>query len=313
VPCTRSNLAGGSARSEQRAIVAVAAKVPVVAPILARLFAMPLDQHRRANRANWDDRVPIHWESPVYDVAGFVADPTRLSDEVAFDAPFVGDVRGKRLLHLQCHMGKDTLSWARLGAEVTGIDFSEPAVAAARRLSAESGTPGRFLVAELYDAPAVLPETFHVVYTGVGAVNWLPDIRRWGEVVARFLAPGGLFYIREGHPVLFSLDWRQDEALLVRYPYFETAEPIVDDDPNTYAGPGTVEHARTYEWNHGLAEVIGALLDAGLVLVSLQEHREMAWQGLPQMTRGEDGFWRLPQTQRDLVPLMYSLVARRPG
>ena len=274
---------------------------------------MPLDEHRRANRDNWDDRVPIHWVSPIYDTAGFIADPGRLSTEVAFDAPCVGEVRGKRLLHLQCHMGKDTLSWARLGAEVTGIDFSEPAIGAARRLSAESGTPGRFLVAELYDAPQVLAETFDVVYTGVGALNWLPDIARWGEVVARFLAPGGLFYIREGHPMLFSLDWREDQALVVRYPYFETANPVPDDDPSTYAGPGTVTHSRTYEWNHGLAEVVTALLDAGLTLTALREHRELAWQGLPQMSCGQDGLWRLPGSQRDLVPVMYSISARRPG
>jgi SAM-dependent methyltransferase len=274
---------------------------------------MPLDDHRRANRANWDDRVPIHWASPVYDVAGFIADPASLSDVVAFDAPLVGEVRGRRLLHLQCHMGKDTLSWARLGAEVTGVDFSETAIAAARRLSGESGTPGRFVVAELYDAPRVLPETFDVVYTGAGALNWLPDIRRWAEVVAGFLAPGGLFYIRESHPVLWSLDWRQDAALVVGYPYFETVEPIVDDDPNTYAGPGTVEHARTYEWNHGLGEVVAALLAAGLQVTGLQEHRELEWQGLPQMVEGGDGRWRLPEGQRDLVPMMYSLWARRPG
>lgn len=274
---------------------------------------MPLDEFRRANRANWDDRVPIHWDSPVYDTAGFIADPARLSAEVAWDARYVGEVRGRHLLHLQCHMGKDTLSWARLGAEVTGIDFSEPAIAAARRLSAESGTPGRFLVAELYDAPHVLPETFDVVYTGVGALNWLPDIARWARVVAGFLAPGGLFYIREGHPMLWTLDWREDRALTVRYPYFETAAPVVDDDPSTYAGPGTVAHARTYEWNHGIGEVVTALLDAGLALTALREHRELSWQGLPQMVQGEDGMWRLPEAQRSLVPLMYSLIARRPG
>jgi SAM-dependent methyltransferase len=273
---------------------------------------MSLDEHRRANRANWDDRVPIHWASPGYDVPGFIADPKSLSDVVVFDAPLVGGVRGRRLLHLQCHMGKDTLSWARLGAEVTGVDFSEPAIAAARRLSVESGTPGRFVAAELYDAPRLLPETFDIVYTGVGALNWLPDIGRWAEVVARFLAPGGLFYIREGHPMLWSLDWRQDAALVVRYPYFETIEPVVDDDPSTYAGPGTVEHARTYEWNHGLGEVIAALLAAGLQITGVQEHRELEWQGLPQMTLGEDHRWRLPEGQRDLVPLMFSLWARRP-
>jgi SAM-dependent methyltransferase len=274
---------------------------------------MPLDEPRRANRDNWDDRVPIHWASPVYDVAGFVAEPERLSDVVAFDAPLVGDVSGKRLLHLQCHLGKDTLSWARLGAEVTGVDFSEPAIAAARRLSAESGTPGRFVVAELYDSPRLLPEVFDVVYTGVGAVNWLPDIRLWAQVVAGFLAPGGSFFIREGHPMLWGLDWRDDEALVVRYPYFETAAPLAWDDASTYAGPGTVQHSRTYEWNHGLGEVATALLDTGLAITGLREYRELEWQGLPHMTQGEDGRWRLPESQRDLVPLMYSISARKPG
>ena len=275
---------------------------------------MPLDEARRANRDNWDDRVPIHWDSPGYDLARFIADPACLSDVVAFDAALVGEVGGLRLLHLQCHMGKDTLSWARLGAQVTGIDFSEAAIAAARRLSEESGTPGRFLVAELYDSPQVLPERFDVVYTGVGALNWLPDIRRWGQVVAGFLVPGGLFYIRESHPMLWSLDdRRQDGALVVHYPYFETAEPLADDDPSTYAGPGTVAHARTYEWNHGLGEVAGALMDAGLVLTSLREYRDLEWQALPHMTQGDDGRWRLPEAQRDLVPLMFSLTARRPA
>lgn len=272
---------------------------------------MPLDDHRRANRANWDDRVPIHWASPVYDVAGFIADPSRLSVEVAYDAPLVGDVRGKRLLHLQCHMGKDTLSWARLGAQVTGLDFSEPAIEAARRLSAESGTPGRFVVAELYDAPDVLREAFDIVYTGVGALNWLPSIARWAEVVASFLVPGGLLFVRDCHPMLFSLDWRED-ALVVRYPYFETVDPVVSDDASTYAGPGTVGHTRTYEWGHGLAEIWAAVRDAGLRPTDLREHRELAWQGLPQMTQGPDGMWRLPESQRDMVPLMFSLNARRP-
>jgi SAM-dependent methyltransferase len=252
--------------------------------------------------------------SEEYAFTRFVEDPEHISSVVAFDSAELGDVAGKRLLHLQCHFGKDTLSWARLGAEVTGIDFSESAVAAARRLSAESGVPGRFLVAELYDAPSVLGERFDVVYTGVGAINWLPDIAGWARVVAGFLAPGGRFMMREGHPVLWTLDdERESEAeLVIRYPYFETAEPVRFEEEATYAGEGILGHPVQYEWNHGLGEVVSALLDAGLELEALREHRFLEWQGTPHMVPADEGRWRLPDGQADLVPLMYTVVARMP-
>jgi len=180
---------------------------------------MPLDAHRRVNRANWDERVAIHVASRQYDAAGFISDPTRISGVVAFDAERLGDVRGKSLLHLQCHFGRDTLSWASLGATVTGLDFSAEALVAARELSAASGVPGRFVEAELYDAPGVLHERFDIVYTGVGALNWLPDVRRWAQVVAGFLRPGG---------VLLGF-------------------------PETYTdGDARLTNAVTYEWNHSL-------------------------------------------------------------
>lgn len=274
---------------------------------------MPMDERRAANRANWDDRVPIHWGPDGYDAAGFAADPDAISGVVAFDRLTVGDVAGKRLLHLQCHFGKDTLSWARLGAEVTGVDFSERAIDAARRLAAAAGLDARFLVSELYEAPQVIDEEFDIVYTGVGAINWLPDIAGWARVVAGFLAPGGTLSMREGHPVLWSLDWRDDGMLVLRHPYFETDRPVSWDDDSTYSGSGTVAHTRTYEWNHGIGEVFGALTDAGLRVTGLREHRECEWQGLPTMVRGDDSLWRLPESQRDLAPLMWSIVAVKPA
>lgn len=275
---------------------------------------MPMDEHREANRSNWDDRVPIHVASEEYGFRRFVEDPAHLSSVVAADAEVLGDVSGKRLLHLQCHFGKDTLSWARLGAEVTGVDFSEAALTEARRLSRESGVPGRFVLSELYDAPQVLDERFDVVYTGVGALNWLPDIAGWARVAAGFLRPGGTLYVREGHPMLWTLDWREEDTdLVVRFPYFEATEPVRWDDEATYAGTGKVEHTRTYEWNHGIGEIVTAVLDAGLRVEALREHRSLEWQGLPHMVLGGDGRWRLPPVQRDLVPLMFTLVACRTG
>ena len=270
---------------------------------------MPLDSHREANRLNWDDRVPIHLTSQKYE--DFKSDPQKLSRVVEFDRAELGDVHGKSLLHLQCHIGRDTLSWAKLGATVTGVDFSPRAVEAARKLSEASGVPGRFIESELYDAPTVLNDEFDIVYTGVGAICWLPDIRRWAEVVAGFLKPGGVFYIREGHPVMWALDdQREDEALVIGFPYFETAEPMrFDDEDTTYEGDGTkLDHHTIYTWNHGLGEIVSALLDVGLRIESLKEYRYCDWQALPTMQLSDDGRWRLPKNAERL-PLMYSLRA----
>jgi SAM-dependent methyltransferase len=274
-----------------------------------------MDEQRAANRANWDDRVAIHWQPDAYDAAGFAADPARITGVVGRDREYVGDVTGLRLLHLQCHFGMDTLSWARLGADVTGIDFSEEAVAAARRLVGESGTPGRFIVSELYDTASVLDsEQFDIVYTGVGALNWLPDIDAWGGVVDAMLAPGGLVFLREGHPVLWSLAWDEEEPerLEIAFPHFETQEPVPFDIDTTYLGEGKLGHPRTYEWNHAISEVMAALTTRGLSIDMFVEHRALEWKGHPSMTESEDGLWRLPEERRDLVPLMYSLGARKP-
>lgn len=280
------------------------------------LLAVSLDEYRAANRQNWSDRVAGHWEPDGYDAPGFIADPERMSRIVVFDHPYLGDVSGRSLLHLQCHFGMDTLSWARLGADVTGIDFSEEAIAAARRLSDESGTPGRFVVSELYDTPTTLAgEQFDIVYTGVGALNWLPDIAGWARVVAEMLRPGGTFYIRESHPMLwalrFPLEDPEDETLVVEYPYFEVDEPVAWDEETSYLGSGRVEHTRTYEWNHGIGEIIGSLLDVGLQIDLFEEHRFLEWQGQHHMVERDDSRWYLPEHQRDLIPLMYSLRASK--
>lgn len=272
---------------------------------------MGLDEQRAANRANWDDRVAIHWDAPHYRASEFIAHPDRISLEVEMDRPVLGDVHGKRLVHLQCHFGMDTLSWARLGAEVTGIDLSPRSIEAAKRLSRESGTPGRFIEADVYDAADVLDERFDIVFTGVGALCWLPDIAGWAEVVARLMGPGGTFYIREGHPVLWALDYeRDDDALVITEHYFE-AEPSKWEEGTTYTGEGSVEHATTYQWNHGLGEIVGALLAQGLTLTHFEEHDYCYWPAMEHMDRDERGIYRLPQDRRTLLPLMYTLMATK--
>ena len=272
---------------------------------------MSLDQYRETNRANWDSRVDIHYGSELYGAGRFIADSEYIGSVVRFDAEKLPDLSEKRLLHLQCHIGTDTIGLARLGADVTGIDLSEKSIEAARRLSDECGTPGRFMVSELYDAPSVLPETFDVVYTGVGAICWLPDIQGWAEVVASFLDQDGFLYMREAHPVLWSLDdERDDDELVIKYPYFEQSEPLLFSEEITYAGDGVLSSPEEYTWNHGMAEVLQALIDAGLRIDQVEEYDALEWEAGAVNQLGEDGMYRLAEG-RERLPVMWSVLATK--
>ena len=249
------------------------------------------------NRANWDERVPAHVASPDYHVADFVQDRAFLSRVVRFDLPLLGDISGLRGVHLQCHIGTDTISLARLGASMTGLDFSPAALAQARSLAERTGDDAHFVEADVYDAVGVLGSAaFDLVFTGIGALCWLPSIRRWAGVVADLLRPGGRLFIREGHPMLWALaDGREDDLIVVDFPYFERAEPLAWDEGGTYVQTDVVfTHNTTHEWNHGLGEIVTALLDAGLELTGLAEHDSVPWEALPgQMEQIEGGEWRL--------------------
>lgn len=275
-----------------------------------------------ANLARWDEPVAIHAASQGYDLEGFLKGEKAL---YAIETSEVGDVSGKTLLHLQCHFGMDTLNWARLGATVTGIDFSPEAVSRARQLATEIGIDdARFIESNIYDAPSALDEQFDVVYTGIGALNWLPDIRGWARIAAGYVKPGGFLYVYEGHPMLWTLD--EDRAELpfqVKYDYFEAARPNEWDWDETYTDGPKLKNTRGYDWNHGLGEIVTAMIEAGLQIEFLHEHKTLAWQGLPMMepTEGVAGVsrhqrrvaWQLPEALRDMVPLMYSLKAPRPA
>ena len=248
------------------------------------------------NRANWDDRAPAHAASPDYFFDRFVAEPDFLSEVVRFDLPLLGDISGLRSVHLQCHIGTDTISLARLGAVMTGLDFSGASIIEARRLSALAGTPVEYVESNVYEALTALPAAeFDLVYTGIGALCWLPDVARWAQVVAALLRPGGRLFIREGHPMLWAMDERRTDALTIDFPYFERIEPLVDDDDGTYvATEAEFTNNVTHSWNHGLGEIVTALLDAGMQLTGLVEHDSVPWEALPgQMEKGELGEWRL--------------------
>ena len=267
------------------------------------------------NRLNWDERAAPHASSPDYAVERLVADPDHLSDVVRFDLPLLGDVRGLRGVHLQCHIGTDTLSLARLGARMTGLDFSAASVDQARDLAERAGADVDFVQADVHDALDVLEAgSYDLVFTGIGALCWLPSARAWAAVVAGLLAPGGRLFLREGHPVLWAVDDpRPDGLLVLQHPYGETPEPTVFDEPGSYVATAhEFRHTRTATWNHGIGEVVTALLEQGLVVTGLQEHDSVPWDALPgQMTALPDGEFRLTD-RPERLPHTYTLQAVRP-
>ncbi|MEV8512779.1 class I SAM-dependent methyltransferase [Dactylosporangium sp. NPDC051484] len=273
-----------------------------------------MSEYLRLNRAQWDERAPAHAASTGYAIDRFVDDPQYLSEVVRFDRPRLGDVRGLRAVHLQCHIGTDTLSLHRLGARVTGLDFSPASLAAARALAERTGADIDYVESDVYAAPNVLePGSFDLVYTGVGALCWLPGIRRWAAVVATLLRPGGRLFIREGHPMLWSVDeTRGDGVLAVHFPYFEQEAPLVWDDGTTYVETDVkFVNNVTHQWNHGLGEIVTALLGEGLELTMLQEHDSCPWDPLPGFTVGDEhGEYRLAE-RPERLPLTYTLQARK--
>ncbi len=273
-----------------------------------------MDRYEDVNRANWDERAPAHAESADYAFERFASDPSFISDVVRFDLPRIGEIAGLRGVHLQCHIGTDTVSLARLGARMTGLDFSPAAISQARRLASVAGADVEFVQAEVYDALSVLePAAFDLVFTGIGALCWLPSITRWAEVVAGLLAPRGRLFIREGHPMLWALeDTREDRLVVVGHPYFETSEPTVWEGGGTYVQTDVeFMQNRTYNWNHGLGEIVTALFDVGLELTMLVEHDSAPWDALPGMSEQDElGEWRLKERPQR-VPQTYTLQATK--
>ena len=272
-------------------------------------------EHRDANHENWDERARVHATSKFYDLDGFAAG-TRQTCLHPSEPAELGDVVGKSLCHLQCHLGAETLSWARLGAKrVVGLDFSGHAVQIARSLAERCGLSerARFVEADVHDAVSALAgeAPFDVVYVSVGAICWLPSITRWAGIVAALLRPGGVLYVREMHPMLNAV-YEVDRRLVVTAPYFERAEPLRCDDGETYTeGHPKLANATTYEWSHGLGEIVTALLDARMTIELLREHKDAECQPLASMVPAGDGLYRLPPETADRMPLTFSLRARR--
>jgi SAM-dependent methyltransferase len=243
-------------------------------------------------------------------VQGFKTGKTTLN---AFEMEELGDVSGKTLLHLQCHFGLDSLSWARLGARVVGVDFSDRAIELASNLSDELDLQAEFVCSDIYELPSVLKGEFDIVYTSNGVLPWLPDLKRWGEVIAHFLKPGGIFYIAEFHPFAYVFNDAEDMTdLQVHYPYFHSPEPLEFEVRGTYAAPqAAVTQKLQYEWVHSMGDIINALVTAGLHIEFLHEYPFCTYAMFPPlMERGKDGLWRLREKESS-VPLTFTIKARK--
>jgi SAM-dependent methyltransferase len=266
-----------------------------------------MDEYLQANRNLWDQWTIEHEGSSFYDVEGFKAGKDRLR---SIELSELGDVSGKSLLHLQCHFGLDTLGWARRGATVTGVDLSEKSIALARSLSQELNIPAQFLCSDIYRLPDNLSEEYDIVFTSYGVLHWLRDLQQWGKIIAHFLQPNGIFYIVEDHPSFRMFTTEEETKIKLANPYFFSERPEQVEMAGSYATNNQGETASFYIWNHGLGEVINAIIDAGLTIEFLHEFPFAARAKFPFMEKGSDDWWRLPK-QYVQIPFLFSLRARK--
>lgn len=267
-----------------------------------------MTDYRAVNRLNWNDRTVVHAKSPFYDVESLVKGT---NTSLALDQAELGDVAGRTMLHLQCHFGKDSLTWARAGARVTGVDFSEKAIALAQSLNHTLGLDARFICSDIYDAKKALAgEQFAIVYTSYGVLCWLSDLDGWADLIYSSLKSGGVFYMAELHPITFVYE-AADGAMKISHPYFDD-EVRIYEASTTYTGDqDQLENSTTYQWQHSLADIITALLKAGLTLNFLHEFPYTIYNMFPGlMVQDELGRWRMKDDNH--LPLLFSVKATKP-
>lgn len=263
-----------------------------------------MNEHIANNRELWDGWTEIHRHSSFYDLSAFRAGASTLQE---IERDVVGNVAGQRLLHLQCHFGLDTLSWARLGARVTGVDLSPRAIDLAESLSAELGIDAEFVCADVCDLPPTWNSSFDTVLTTYGVLPWLPDLSAWGETIARVLRPGGSFHIIEFHPVAAMLD---DDGKLLMHPYFHDAEPMRYELEGSYADPDASFTHAAFEWAHSMSDIQMALIRAGLEVRSFREYPFSPYGCFPYLEEESPGRWKVRGAEVD-VPLVFWIHAVR--
>jgi SAM-dependent methyltransferase len=264
---------------------------------------MDNEDYFQTNKDAWNKRTLIHKDSSFYDVASFRAGKSSLN---RIELEELGDVKGKTLLHLQCHFGMDTLSWAREGAIVTGVDLSDEAIKVAKELSEELNIPAQFICCNLYDTTEHISQQFDVIFTSYGVIGWLPDLNRWAEIISTLLKPGGIFYMVEFHPVV----WMMDENFeFIKY-HYHNEKVIIEEQSGTYTDRSADIHYKEYSWNHSISEVLNALIKNGLIIQHFNEFNYSNYNCFNKTVQGEDGFWRIKGLENK-IPMMYSVKAIR--
>jgi SAM-dependent methyltransferase len=255
------------------------------------------------NRELWNKRTAYHIQSDFYDVKGFLEGKNSLSE---IELAMLGDLKGKTVLHLQCHFGQDSLSMARMGAKVTGVDLSDKAIDQAKELNTQIGTDAEFICCDIYDLPDLLNRKFDIVFTSFGTITWLPDMDRWATVISHFLTPGGRFLFAEFHPVVWMFD---NDFTKVAYDYFNSG-PIIETETGTYADKSAPITSEYVGWNHSLGEVMMALLKNDLTITAFNEYNyspHNCFAGTEQL--GERRF-RIRHLEKD-IPMVYTIAAEK--
>lgn len=272
-----------------------------------------LNQYFEANRQSWNKRTPVHKDSVFYRLKEFKAGQTSLNK---IELEELGDVKEKTLLHLQCHFGMDTMSWARLGAKCVGVDLSDEAIRLAKEINKELSLDVKFICCNIYDllpqssesskAPPLegFGEAFDIVFTSYGTIGWLPDLEKWSEIISYYLKPGGIFYIVDFHPALWMMD---EDFQYIKYNYFNT-EVIMDETEGTYSDRNAPIKTTNYGWNHPFSEILNNLIQQNLQVVHLNEFPYSPYNCFNNVEQGSDGMWRI-KAMNEKLPMLYSIKA----
>ena len=261
----------------------------------------PEDNYLELNKKAWNDKTAFHTASDFYDMPGFMSGKSTLQD---IELELLGNVSGKKVLHLQCHFGQDTISLARLGAEVTGIDFSESAIQKGRQIAAELNLPAAFICCDIYSLPEVLNDKFDIVFTSYGTIGWLPDVDRWAAIVSHFLKPGGTFVFADFHPVLWMFD---NDFTTITYRYFKD-KAIIETETGTYADTSAPISNQTVSWNHSLTEILNSLIKNNLEIQVFNEYDYSPYDCFNGTVEAEPGKFRIANLGNK-IPMVYSIKA----
>lgn len=261
-----------------------------------------MDEYIKVNKDLWNAKTDIHVKSKFYDVESFKKGKSSLN---YLELEALGDVKGKSILHMQCHFGQDSLSWARLGAKVTGVDLSDKAIEAARALNDELGLDAEFICSDIYSLPSVLDKKYDIVFTSYGVIGWLPDLEKWAEVISHFLKPGGMFYMAEFHPFVWIFD---TDIKNIKYSYFGNEVSI--EENGTYTDGGDDFRHMSYEWNHSLSEVLNSLKKQKLEIVEFNEYPFSFYDCFKRelLVKDKNGYWQFKGIEGK-IPIMFSVKA----